>query len=176
MWMWKNDVLIDLGEIPNRMDKILVAAGLTSTTSEATRLIKGNGVRFKQSLTWEPVPDPRTKLPEGKPVIIRIGKTSWRLVPREGRDGWDGFPTYREVMIPTANQDFEFWKGIDDMFNATKSTIWSRTKRWFENTFNMEQLLFGWGPTAFIIVTLIGFIISIRVYAYVAGHFLEKYW
>lgn len=110
MWMWKNDVLIDLGEIPNRMDKILVAAGLTSTTSEATRLIKGNGVRFKQGLAWEPVPDPRTKLPEGKPVIVRIGKTSWRLVPREGRDGWDGFPTYREVMIPIENQDFEFWK------------------------------------------------------------------
>jgi hypothetical protein len=47
MWMWDGwERLVEI-ESPNRIDKIMVAAGLTSSVSEATRLVKGNGVKIK---------------------------------------------------------------------------------------------------------------------------------
>jgi ribosomal protein S4 len=108
MWMWNGwDQLVEV-EAPNRIDKVLVAAGMASSVSEATRLVKGGGVTVDR----ERVNNPRFALPAGKIVLVRVGKSSWRLVPREGRPGWDGFPTWRDVMIPVEGQEFEFWKSL----------------------------------------------------------------
>jgi ribosomal protein S4 len=110
--MWNSWGELVKVEAENRPDKVLVAAGLAQSVSEATRLIKGGGVTFKVGLTWEKITNPRTPISEGRIVTLKIGKTSWRLVPREGRDGWDGFPTWREIMFPLESQEFEFWKSL----------------------------------------------------------------
>jgi len=107
MWQWDGwENLVDVGDVPNRIDKLLVVAGMAQSVSEATRLLKGGGVAVDR----QRVIDPRFAIPVGKPVLLKVGKSTWRLVPREGRQGWDGFRTWREVMIPAPEQKFEFWK------------------------------------------------------------------
>lgn len=50
MWMWDGWGNMTEVEAPNRADKALVGAGLAASVAEATRLVKGNGVRILPSL------------------------------------------------------------------------------------------------------------------------------
>jgi len=50
MWFWDGWENLQQVECPNRIDKILTVMGMAASVSDATRLVKGNGVKFKSWL------------------------------------------------------------------------------------------------------------------------------
>lgn len=146
MWVWrwqpaKQSYGFQLLECPNRLDQILVRTHLSPSGAEATRLIKQGSVRFRRSELedWQSSKEPRMPLPVGKPWVVRVGKSPIRLIPREGRDGWDCLSSAAELMFPEPYQGLRSWEDI--MLRDTvgwKSHLldrleksWNEITRWF---------------------------------------------
>lgn len=107
MWIWCYEGW-KVVDSPNRVDRILVAAGIASSIADATRLIKQGAIR----VDGQQVREPRTPLREGFPCLVRVGRHPLRMMAREGRDGWDIFPAAREVMFPLPQQGLRSWNDI----------------------------------------------------------------
>jgi hypothetical protein len=114
-WIWRQYGFVAT-DCPNRLDRILVACHLSPSVSEATRCIKQGSVRFRRNHDepWQSPREPRMALPTGWPYSLRVGKDSLRLLTREGRDGWDCFLTWAEVMLPEAHQGIRSWTNLVD--------------------------------------------------------------
>ena len=121
-WTWKQFVEVEAQSF--QIDRVLVAAGIVDSRSNAQRLIKGNGISWRRSdgvMRWTKVTDFKTEVPSGWPWILRVGDGHWRtvMVEEPGRDGKPVskpkmFPSLVEVMRPEENQTIKFWSKLWD--------------------------------------------------------------
>jgi len=121
-WTWKQFVEVEVQSF--QIDRVLVAAGIVDSRSNAQRLIKGNGISWRRSdgvMRWAKVTDFKTEVPSGWPWILRVGDGHWRtvMVEEPGRDGKPVskpkmFPSLVEVMRPEENQTIKFWSKLWD--------------------------------------------------------------
>lgn len=126
IWQWKwfgSDTQFVEVEAPSfQIDRVLVAAGIVDSRSNAQRLLKGGGVTWRRSdgqMRWTKVTDFKTEVPSGWPWILRVGDGNWRtlMIETPGRDGKPAakprmFPSLTEVMRPEENQTIQFWSKL----------------------------------------------------------------
>jgi S4 domain len=123
MWFWRQKGHFEVLDCENRLDRILVASGLSPSVAEATRLIKQGSVRARRNYDedWAAIKNPRACLSEGWPWEVRVGRSALRMLPREGRDGWDCYPTHAELMFPLEHQGLRSWRAL---------MLWGRVPFW----------------------------------------------
>ena len=105
----------------SQIDRVLVAAGLTDSRSEAQRLIRAGGVSWRIAddvMGWTKVVDFKQEVKPGWPWYIRVGNGNWRSVQRKPEDGqpakpgWDSFPGVMCVMVPEESQTIDVWSEV----------------------------------------------------------------
>jgi len=74
-------------EIPSfQMDRVLVAAGIVDSRTNAQRLIKSNSISWRRddgAMDWTKVTDFRQELEPGWPWILKVGDGHWRTLQVE---------------------------------------------------------------------------------------------
>lgn len=141
MWIWQR-TLFEVLDCPNRLDRILVAAHLSPSIAESTRLIKQGSVRWRRHYDgpWEPIRNYRAPLQEGWPWEVRVGHGPLRLLPREGRDGWDQYGTHIECMFPLGHQGLRSWTDLLANGQIAPWPYWrERWERFCANTFGVDR-------------------------------------
>lgn len=118
-------------DVPSfQMDRVLVAAGIVDSRSNAQRLIKQNSISWRRDdgADWAKVADFRQELEPGWPVILRVGDGHWRSLlvevevtenpPMGATDKTPivkkvskprQFPGLAMVMRPTEDQTIDLW-------------------------------------------------------------------
>lgn len=99
MW-WRNSYQpFRIVECPNQLSQILKHVGLADSTTQASLLLKNNAVEMRPwnlNEWWSKV-NLKTKLPEGEPIYLRVGKRVYGL---------------QTVMFPLSDQTMEFWEEL----------------------------------------------------------------
>lgn len=122
-WMTVNERRFVEIEVPSfQIDRVLVAAGIVDSRSNAQRLIKSGGITWRRSdgeMVWTKVTDFRQEIEPGWPVILRVGDGHWRSVMVEvmgihGKPTMKAkqFPSLAEVMRPAEDQTIGVWTNL----------------------------------------------------------------
>jgi hypothetical protein len=114
VWKWKEgfDCLCCPDKEPSKfipvevkapqIDAMLLAAGMVESMAAAQRMVKGGGVSYRVDgcFPWVRAKDPREKVSEGQPILIRVGNGNWRLTPRVESQGFVQWPGIVMMMVP----------------------------------------------------------------------------
>ena len=131
IWLWSrkwkslDDMHFDEVEIASfQIDRVLVAANMTGSRTEAQRLIKAGAVSWRKAdgiTDWSKVNDFKQEIEPSWPVIVRIsdgGPRTVARVPKPGekdfKPGHDTFHGTRQVMVPVPveGQTLDVWDEV----------------------------------------------------------------
>jgi hypothetical protein len=93
LWLWnpkwrtvEERGFIEIDVASFQMDRVLVAAGIVDSRTNAQRLLKSNSISWRLDdgvMDWTKVTDFRQELEPGWPVVLRVGDGHWRTLQVE---------------------------------------------------------------------------------------------